>query len=155
VVKGLPVLANSADLVYCSHTLEHLSLEDCRVALSETFRILKPGGVFRAVMPDLRYICSAYLARDASDPEGAAAFMRDTNLGIERRARGVERIRKFFSRDAHLWMWDYAAIRLELKQAGFVAIRKAAYGDSTHVAFADVESPHRWDNSLGFEATKE
>jgi predicted SAM-dependent methyltransferase len=158
VVKGLPVLSNSADLVYCSHTLEHLTPEDCRVALRETFRetfrILKPGGVFRAVMPDLRYLCSAYLARNASDPEGAAAFLRASNLGIERRARGMARLRGFFSRDAHLWMWDYAAIRFELKQVGFVGIRKAAYGDSSHVAFADVESLHRWENCLGFEATK-
>ena len=28
IVKGLPVADNSCDGVYCSHTLEHLSLED-------------------------------------------------------------------------------------------------------------------------------
>jgi hypothetical protein len=51
-------------------------------------------------------------------------------------------------------MWDYAAIKFELTQAGFVEVREATFGDSTHPSFADVESAHRWENGLGFEATK-
>lgn len=154
VVKGLPVATGSADLVYCSHTLEHLALEDCRIALRESLRMLKPGGIFRAVMPDLRYLCSVYVAANTNEPKAAGAFMRDSNLGIERKPRGMALVRQYFSRDAHLWMWDYAAIKFELTQAGFVEVRKATFGDSVHSSFADVESSHRWENGLGFEATK-
>ncbi len=80
--------------------------------------------------------------------------MRDSNLGTERKPRGMARLRQFFSRDAHLWMWDYAAIKFELTQAGFVEVREATFGDSTYPSFAAVESAHRWENGLGFEATK-
>jgi hypothetical protein len=154
VVKGLPVASGSADLVYCSHTLEHLALEDCRTALRESLRMLKPGGVFRAVMPDLRHLCSRYLSASVIDPAAAPSFMMNSNLGLVRRPRGVARLRQFFSRDAHLWMWDYAAINFELMQAGFAHVREATFGDSQHASFSDVESPHRWENGLGFEATK-
>jgi len=41
IIKGLPVKDDSVDGVYCSHTLEHLSLEDFRKALKNTYRIMK------------------------------------------------------------------------------------------------------------------
>src|SRR6478609_9406318 len=41
IVKGLPVNANSCDGIYCSHILEHLSLQDFRQALKNSFEILK------------------------------------------------------------------------------------------------------------------
>ena len=33
IIKGLPIDENSCDGLYCSHTLEHLSLQDFRKAL--------------------------------------------------------------------------------------------------------------------------
>ena len=51
IIKGLPVQPDSCDAVYCSHTLEHLSLENCRKAIKNTRKILKEGGVFRCVVP--------------------------------------------------------------------------------------------------------
>jgi predicted SAM-dependent methyltransferase len=116
--------------------------------------MLKPGGIFRAVMPDLRYLCRTYIASSTNEPTAAGAFMRDSNLGLERKPRGMALLRQYFSRDAHLWMWDYAAIKFELTQAGFVEVREANFGDSAQPSFADVESAHRWENALGFEATK-
>src|SRR6266404_4614931 len=40
IVKGLPVDRGTVDAVYCSHVLEHLSLEDCQRALQNTFAML-------------------------------------------------------------------------------------------------------------------
>lgn len=53
IVLGLPVSPDSCNGVYCSHVLEHLALEDCRRALLNTHRIMKRGGIFRMVLPDL------------------------------------------------------------------------------------------------------
>ena len=154
VVKGLPVDSGSADLAYCSHTLEHLSLGDCRIALRETIRMLKPGGTFRAVLPDIQFICREYLATCDSDPAAAIHFIQNTHMGLEETPQGMKKLRLMFSRDLHLWMWDYAAMRLELEKAGFIDIRPACFGDSVHAAFAAVESDSRWENALGFEARK-
>jgi hypothetical protein len=42
----------------------------------------------------------------------------------------------------------------ELRQAGFVAVRRASFGDSTFAGFEVVESKSRWDDGFGFEAIK-
>ena len=47
IIKGLPVPDNSCDGVFCSHTLEHLALNDLRQALANSYKILKKDGIFR------------------------------------------------------------------------------------------------------------
>src|SRR6266700_3051673 len=44
VIAGLPVPPQSADGVYCSHVLEHLSLDEFRAAIRNVLQYLKPGG---------------------------------------------------------------------------------------------------------------
>lgn len=150
IVHGLPVASGSCRGVYCSHILEHLALEDCKTALRQTKRILRPGGIFRLVLPDLDYSIKLYLANSASD--AAHEFLRETLLGLERRPR---RIRDFIfawlGNERHLWMWDYRSIELELMHAGFVDIRRASCGDSTDPKFQEVEDQLRWDNCVGVD----
>ena len=61
IVRGLPVEPGSCRAVYCSHVLEHLSLEDFRTALRNTFSCLRPGGIFRLVVPDFERLAREYL----------------------------------------------------------------------------------------------
>lgn len=153
VVKGLPVAADSCAAVYCSHVLEHLSLEDFRAALHNTFRILQPGGVFRLVLPDLFQCASRYL--HAADSDVSISFMRQTCLGVERRPRSLRDFLVFWlGNSQHLWMWDYASLSRELASAGFVAVRRAAYGDSSDPMFRQVEQKDRWDDCLGIECAR-
>ena len=72
ITKGLPFADVSADAVYASHVLEHLYREDAIALLSECHRILKPEGVIRLVLPDLRHMAARYLS-DAP-PELAIRF---------------------------------------------------------------------------------
>ncbi len=53
ICKGLLAPCSSCAGIYASHVLEHLSLEDFRAALRNTFEMLKPGGIFRLIVPDL------------------------------------------------------------------------------------------------------
>jgi hypothetical protein len=53
LVKGLPIPVGVCGGIFCSYVLEHLSLEEFRVALGGTFEHLRPGGTFRLVLPDL------------------------------------------------------------------------------------------------------
>lgn len=153
VVRGLPLSARSVDIVYSSHVLEHLALDDFRTALVEIHRVLRPGGVFRSVLPDLGHEVQRYLRSEA--PDRASEFMRSTLLGLERRERGLMgALRGWLGNSQHLWMWDYRSMEHRLAQAGFVDIRPARFGDSSEPAFRDVESPDRWQDSLGFECRK-
>ena len=152
IVKGLPVPASSTEAIYCSHVLEHLSLEDFRKALKNTHRLLRSGGVFRFVLPDLEYSIKKYVASTSDD--AAPNFLKETLLGQETRPRGLKGLMFLWLGNAsHLWMWDYKAIVHELEETGFRNIRRASYGDSTNSVFKQVEVKGRWDNCLGVECT--
>lgn len=58
----LPFEDSCFDACYCSHVLEHLSGDDAKHLLSEIYRVLKPGGVIRIVVPDLEGVVRVYLS---------------------------------------------------------------------------------------------
>lgn len=154
VLRGLPVASGSVDRAYCSHVLEHLSLRDCRKALKETYRILKPGGVFRAVLPDLVGLCER-LVSNQSDPEAAHEFMRKSMLGAETRSRGPRGLAvAMLGNSRHQWMWTEASLKKEFEDAGFAEVRRARFGDSGESVFAAVEAENRWEGHLGLHCVK-
>jgi predicted SAM-dependent methyltransferase len=148
IVKGLPVADASADAVYASHVLEHLTLDDMRTALRNTYRMLKPGGVFRLIVPDLRERARRYLARaqaDPDDPQAALDFVHSTDLGESRSMRGsVRKLRQSLGFARHHWMWDYPSMARELQTAGFTGIRRARFGDADDPRFTEVEQMDRY-----------
>ena len=153
IVRGLPVATGSADGVYCSHVLEHLSLEDFRIALANTFSILREGGIFRLVMPDLEYEVVRYQQNTSSD--ASIEFIKSTLLGEEARPRSLlDFATRWLGNSRHLWLWDYKSVEQELHHAGFRGIRRAQYGDSTDSIFLEVEERGRWENCLGVECVK-
>lgn len=156
IIKGLPVKNNSCDGIYCSHTLEHLSLTDLKIALKHTYDMLKPGGIFRCVVPDLEFYAKDYIkSLEASDRQASMAFMTGTSLGIVNRSRGIKGlITSFFGNSHHLWMWDYRSLSGELSNAGFVGLRRCQYNDSNDEFFKLVEDPSRFVNAVAIESSK-
>jgi predicted SAM-dependent methyltransferase len=57
----LPFKDNEFDAVYHSHLLEHLPCYRVPFFLLECYRILKPRGIFRVVVPDMEQIARLYL----------------------------------------------------------------------------------------------
>lgn len=55
-----PIDDSEYDLVYSSHTLEHISDEAVTRTLEEMYRVLKPGGWVRINVPDMNYIMEKY-----------------------------------------------------------------------------------------------
>jgi predicted SAM-dependent methyltransferase len=58
---AIKISSGAYEFCYSSHVLEHLSRSDAPRFLSEIFRILKPGGIVRIVVPDLEGIVRGYL----------------------------------------------------------------------------------------------
>jgi hypothetical protein len=150
IVQGLPLAPQTCRAVYCSHVLEHLSLDHCRIALVNTRRLLAERGIFRLVVPDLRVAAERYMS-DRSD--GAAMqFMTETSLGTLTRPRGMSGLlRTWLGNSQHLWMWDFPSLRRELETAGFSEIRPARAGDSEEPVFATVEEASRWVDAVGIQ----
>src|SRR5690349_17196768 len=61
IVKGLPIDDGSAPGVYASHILEHLSRDEFVVALRHTYAMMRKGGIFRLIVPDLKRRAELYL----------------------------------------------------------------------------------------------
>jgi predicted SAM-dependent methyltransferase len=154
IVNGLPVSLNSQKGVYCSHVIEHLSLEEMRIALANTFKILKSGGCFRCVLPDLEYAIQQY--NQNPSPNAALSFLRQIEMGREKRSKRFKSIvLELVSNSEHHWMWDYKSIAQELENVGFTNIRRAEFGDAADPVFNDVEDKTRWLNCLGVECYKQ
>ena len=142
IVRGLPIRDRSCDGIYASHVLEHLARDDCLRALGNTRSYLKPGGIFRLVVPDLEQLVRDYAAKPDGD-----SFMRESGLGAE--SRSV--VRDAIGNSAHRWLWDERSMARALRDAGFTGIRRAQFNDSSDPRFAEVEDPERFAGCLGME----
>lgn len=85
ITKGLPrILPNSCNGIYCSHVLEHLSLSDFRTAINNTYKLLKPGGIFRLVMPNFNNLVTSYIDhKNKKNSEACHIFMKNSGMASE------------------------------------------------------------------------
>lgn len=62
----LPIASGCTELVFSSHTIEHMSDSSVRRLLAESYRVLRPGGVIRVATPNGERAVEAYQAGDHS-----------------------------------------------------------------------------------------
>lgn len=155
IVKGLPVPDQSCSGLYCSHVLEHLSYHDFKLALQNSFRILKPGGTFRLVMPDLEALVQSYLdERAKGNPEASVLFVRNSLMGTTDRTKSLfAMIRANAGNEHHLWLWDHESTIHALSAAGFRKIRRCAFNDASDPMFIRVESADRFQYAVALECS--
>lgn len=156
IVKGLPLPAECAKGVYASHVLEHLAYDDCIRALQNTYRLLRPGGIFRLIVPDLESAGQQYVdSLKGRSPEANEVFMEVTSLGRKVSPRGIGAwIYSLFNSSRHLWMWDYPAMARALEEQRFRDIRRCTFNDSEDPMFAGVEDRLRFEGALAIEARR-
>jgi SAM-dependent methyltransferase len=153
LARGIPFAPGSVDAVYHSHFLEHLDREVAARFMAETWRVLRPGGVQRIVVPDLESVCQTYLAHLArADLDATEAARHDDYVAqiIEQSVRrvpfGTDRhtaLRRTLERalfgdargrgETHQWLYDRINLAALLRSAGFV--------DSTIMAFSTSAIP--------------
>lgn len=160
IVAGLPVPDGSVDAVYASHVLEHLGRDDVERALANTFRILKPAGLFRMIVPDLEWRTRRYLQGKTSGDDAACdQYMESLNMTHSKRRKGIAGVlRAGLGNSGHTWMYDEPAMCKRLAEAGFIDVRRCDIGDSGDPMFASVEDRGRFYDSgereLALEARK-
>lgn len=156
IVKGLPVGNETLNGIYSSHVLEHLSYNDCIQALRNCYSYLKPGGVFRAVLPDFEGFVNNYIeAKRQGNYAAANEFLTYSSLGKENTFKSFfSFIKEYFSGANHLWMWDFESLSHELGKVGFKDITRSYYHQSRDPYFNHVEVEIRFDYALCIEAVK-
>ena len=160
IIRGLPLPDGTVSAIYASHVLEHLAFDDLGKALDNCFRMLRPGGVLRLVVPDLEARARAYLESRANGVDDAGnVFLERCGLGTKRRPRRImDRLRATFGNSAHLWMWDEGSMREALLRAGFRRINRVGPRQWADPMFTLVEDDRRLTANgaaeLTLEATK-
>jgi len=154
---------NSVDVVYASHLFEHLTLEAADLFMKESFRVLKPGGTIRIVVPDLYQICKKYLAEYETAPEFSETtryIMWAINMHREGQYPNVKGLKKWILEwqgypHQHKYMYDKKSLGLIFQQHGFVDILSLEYGKSRYInEIADVEGKEESYLSVYLEAKK-
>ena len=102
----------SVDEIYASHVYEHLSyVEQFPKAIAEAYRVLKPGGMFRAGVPDLET-----LGKMVSDP----ALPLQERWNVQRMIYGGQ----IDAHDFHKIGLTFDLFRGFLEAAGFKFVRR-------------------------------
>ncbi len=63
-LESIPVESDAAEIIYTSHTIEHVNNEAVQNLFNESFRMLKKGGIIRIVTPDIDLSYRAYKEND-------------------------------------------------------------------------------------------
>ncbi|MBI5305987.1 methyltransferase domain-containing protein [Candidatus Wolfebacteria bacterium] len=131
VLRPLPFPNNSMRVVYTSHLLEHLYLDEARALLRECWRVLKFGGVLRIMVPDLENMASQYVNDIKNKNENVALladlFIKSLGFRDTHSPRGGIIYRIYSSlKDfhTHKWMYDKNSLAYYMEQAGFQDVKK-------------------------------
>ncbi|HEY5011748.1 MAG TPA: methyltransferase domain-containing protein [Acidimicrobiia bacterium] len=150
LVQGLPLPDESVRGVFSEHCIEHLPLDAGDHVLEECYRVLKPGGTLRIVVPDGELYLTAYARNVAGDEVRLPFSEGDRYESIYTPIMSVNRI---FGNFGHRFIYDYATLRELLGRHGFVDIERAAFrAGRDPVLLIDTEK--RAPESLYVEATK-
>lgn len=160
VRKPLPFLDGSATAIYASHVLEHLYPEDGQRLMSESFRVLQPGGVLRVVVPDLHAIVDEYLRNGAAKKKAAdSESLRPAELFNQRLlmrwptpASSKLLYRLYNSWEdfhSHKWMYDEDSLVTLFSRTGFVEVARRDCYQSRIADIRDVEDPSRIRDGAG------
>lgn len=135
--KPLPFPSQSVDEIYSSHVLEHFTLPQLIALLSECCRVLRPGGVFNAAVPNGGMFVRAY-----SDAElrktltGWVGMSADCQLGT---AMDVVNHMAHLGGE-HRFIFDQDNVVSLLKNAGLVDVRLREFDPERDVGERQHES---------------
>lgn len=146
---GLPLDDNSASIIYSSHFFEHLEYKHSIRLLADCHRVLRPEGVFRISLPDLKSSFRAYLNSDATHfdlldlngvlPEvepGTETLVDHLNFGL-------------YQHGDHKCLYDEEKIMTVLRRLGYRSVVQSSFKPEI-----DPNDPVRLRHSFYVEAIK-
>jgi len=147
--RGLPLEEGSCDYIYSSHFFEHLEYRYGIRLMRDCYRALRPGGVFRIVLPDYRKTFDAYLRGDGhyfelinilrTEPKiepGTETLIDNINYGV-------------YQHGEHKWCYDEEKLVRVLQWIGYSSVVPSSYQKGM-----DSDEPTRLRYSFYMEAIK-
>jgi len=143
--KKLPFEDNSFKGVFTEHCFEHVSFDNFVKNMGEIYRVLKPGGHLRLIMPDGELYINLYNRR--KNGEAVKLPFEENYISPMHRINGI------FRNHGHQFIYDFETVNYILKEIGFKKISKEKYNlGNDRFLLRDTE--HRAIESLYVEAVK-
>lgn len=122
LLAPLPFDANTVDLIYACHVLEHLTYDDGLRLLKECRRTMKSGAVMRILVPDADRLLTRYAngTLDHYHELSPQAASRNTSLGKLWELLCAE----------HRAAYDWPTLEQMCKTAGFQTVERARFRQS-------------------------
>lgn len=152
ITRGaLPLASESMKGIFTEHCLEHIPFEAVDHVLAECWRVLRPRGTIRIVVPDGELYLSRYTRIVAGERGVALPYAEEDRYGeIYSPIMSVNRI---FRGHGHLFIYDFDTFRQLLAKNGFCDIARASFGSGRdHQLLLDTAS--RAVESLYVEASR-
>jgi predicted SAM-dependent methyltransferase len=151
VSRGIPLEDESIKGIFSEHCLEHIPLDAGFAVLGECYRVLKPGGTLRIIVPDGELYLNGYVRINGGEGGTPLPYSeRDTFAGAYTPMMSVNRIFREFG---HQFIYDFETMRELLARQGFVDITRSAFGQSRDPVLI-IDTERRALESLYVEATK-
>lgn len=146
---GLPLRAETCDLIYSSHFFEHLHCRDGVRLMRDCYAALAPGGRFRIALPDLKSLIAAYLRGDQAylDLLNVSELLPDVEPGTETTVDYLNY--GLYQYGEHKCIYDEDKLRVILSRIGFNVVESSSYKPGL-----DPESELRRRYSFYVEARK-
>ena len=150
------IKSETFDGIFCDHTLEHLSYEEVEHVLDESYRILKPGGWIRVIVPDFNLFVTKYYENDNEwfNKWKTLVLGHESRKGMERFFTKIFALNFTANFYHHKTLWNYEMAQLLFLEAGFSNVESVRFREGQSGLFFDKDTEDRRFVSLYLEAQK-
>ncbi len=151
--KPLPFPDGSASAIYAPHFLTELHFENAMRLLKECYRVIKPGGVLRIVVSDLRAFVMEYMGqRTLRDmPKGILDMLPADRLNVRLVLHDPAQSANVFYRmylamtgfHSNKWVYDAESLTAHVCSAGFIDTQEMKFRESRIQGIEEIEDPSR------------
>jgi predicted SAM-dependent methyltransferase len=159
--ETLPFEDDSVDIIFCSHTLEHIYPQRLGHVLSEFHRVLRPQvGLLRISVPDMEMAIQAYSTKDYGFFEESDIAHYDSQISIGGLLASWFYSTRIFKDpelqhgDGHVHCFDYDYLFFWLRQTGFTKIWRSTFRQSVLPELRGKAFDRHQKDSLFVEAVK-
>ena len=119
--NGIPFASETVDGIYASHVLEHFYYKEVMKIFRESYRVLRPGGALRMIVPSMEGAIAAYL-------DGNRSWFSEFPTKFE--SLGGRFANFLFCDGQHRLAFDFSFAEEVMRAAGFSSIVRMNYGES-------------------------
>jgi len=157
ITKPFKFSSQSIDIIYSSHTLEHLTHIEAKIVFSECYRVMKKGAILRIIVPDFEVLINQYLENKNKNAENAAyIFYKNSGYFEIAEPNNLRSLFKYYfqRKNNHHFLYDEPGLKKQFSDAGFLEIKRMSFGISRINDLDAIENEARLNGSICIEAIK-